>query len=261
MTAAGPLAGKVIAVTRPRGQAETLARLIAAAGGEPLLAPLLEIAPAEDEAPLAQAVERLADCALAIFISPNAVDYSLPAILAHAPWPGGVTPAAVGQGTARALAAYGVVNCVAPAERFDSEALLEMPALSAGQVRGRRVVIFRGDGGRELLAETLRARGAEVDAVTCYRRFAPPEGFGLLLDACRDGRLDALTISSSEGLHYLMDGLGAGARRWLTAVTVFVPHARIAETAASLGFHHTILTEPADTGIVAGLCAYNWPSS
>ncbi|MGE5386728.1 MAG: uroporphyrinogen-III synthase [Betaproteobacteria bacterium] len=261
MSSAGPLAGKVIAVTRPRRQAESLAHLIEAAGGTPLLAPLLEIAPPDDAAPLRQAAERLNDFALAVFISPNAVDYSLPAILAHGPWPAGVRPAAVGQGTVRALAARGIEHCIAPTERFDSEALLELPALSAAEVCGRRVVIFRGDGGRELLAETLRSRGAEVEAVTCYRRFAPPGGFDALIAACREGRLDALTISSSEGLHYLMDGLDDAARRLLTPIAVFVPHARILETARSLGFRHTFLTAPADTGFVAGLCVYNWHSS
>ncbi len=261
MSPARPLAGKVIAVTRPRRQAEGLAQLIAAAGGEPLLAPLLEIAPSEDDTPLRQAAEHLHDFVLAIFISPNAVDYSLPTILARGPWPAGVKPAAVGQGTARALAALGVEHCVAPTERFDSEALLELPELSAAQVSGRRVAIFRGDGGRELLPETLRSRGASVEAVTCYRRFAPPGGFDGLIEACRAGRLDALTISSSEGLNYLMRGLDDAARRLLTRIAVFVPHARIQDTAKSLGFRHTILTAPADTGIVAGLCAYNWHSS
>jgi uroporphyrinogen-III synthase len=261
MSAAGPLAGKVIAVTRPRQQAEILADLIVAAGGEPLLAPLLEIGPPEDAAPLARAAAGLGDYALAIFISPNAVDYSLPVLLAQGPWPPGVRPAAVGPGTVRALEAHGVGQCVVPPERFDSEALLEMPALAATAMRGRRVAIFRGDGGRELLADTLRARGAAVDPIACYRRFLSPGAVEMLVRACRSGRVDALTFSSSEALQGLMEGVDDSARRLLTGLTAFVPHARIAETARSLGFRHTILTAPADTGIVAGLCDYNWPSS
>jgi uroporphyrinogen-III synthase len=172
MNPVGPLAGKTIVVTRPQAQAAPLAEAIAAAGGTPLVFPLLEISPAADPRPLAAAAERLADYALAVFISPNAVDYALPDLLAHGPWPAALTPAAVGQGTVKALAAHGIAGCVAPTERFDSEALLELPALAARQVAGKRVAIFRGDGGRELLADTLRQRGATVDCIPCYRRRA-----------------------------------------------------------------------------------------
>ena len=212
MNPTGPLAGKTIVVTRPRAQAGPLAAAIAAQGGQPLIFPLLEIGPAADPQPLAAAVARLADYSLAVFISPNAVAYALPAILARGPWPAGLLPAAVGQGTVKALAAHGIAGCVAPRERFDSEALLDLPELAAGQVAGRRVAIFRGDGGRELLAETLRARGAEVDCITCYRRSGPAGGVAPLLAAWRAGKLDALTVSSSEGLRYLVDLLDAEGR-------------------------------------------------
>ena len=258
--AAGPLAGRTIVVTRPLAQAGPLAEAIAAAGGEPLIFPLLEISPAADPAPLAAAVASLAQYAVAIFISPNAVDYSLPAILAHGGWPAGLVPAAVGQGTVRALAAFGITGCVAPAERFDSEALLALPELQAARVAGRRLALFRGDGGRELLAETLRQRGAQVDCVTCYRRSGPADGVQPLLAAWRAGRLDALTVSSSEGLRYLADLLDVEGREFLVRTPLFVPHARIAESARALGLSNIILTDAADAGILAGLRAYNWPA-
>lgn len=261
MTASGPLAGRTIVVTRPRAQAAPLAEAIAAAGGTPLLFPLLDIAPAADPAPLAAAIERLADYALAVFISPNAVDYSLPAILTAGPWPARLIPAAVGQGTVKALAAHGVNGCVAPGERFDSEALLELPALQSGQVAGRRVAIFRGDGGRELLADTLRERGATVDCIACYRRSPPAGGADVLLAAWQAGRLDAITVSSSEGLRYLVDMLDADGRARLSVTPLFVPHARIAENARLLDLQQVVLTAPADAGIIAGLCAYNWPKT
>ncbi len=256
MNPTGPLAGKTIVVTRPQAQAGPLAAAIAAQGGQPLIFPLLEIGPAADPQPLATAVARLADYSVAVFISPNAVDYALPAILARGSWPAGLMPAAVGQGTVRALAAHGVTGCIAPCERFDSEALLALPEL--GAVDGKKIAIFRGDGGRELLAETLRARGAEVDCVTCYRRSGPADGVAPLLAAWRAGKLDALTVSSSEGLRYLLDLLDAEGRRYLQETPVFVPHARIAENARALGLSNIILTAAADAGILAGLGAYNW---
>ncbi|WP_153129830.1 uroporphyrinogen-III synthase [Dechloromonas hortensis] len=258
MSQPGPLAGKTIVVTRPRAQAAPLAAAIAEAGGAPLLFPLLEISPAGDPQPLAAAIARLAAYRLAVFISPNAVDYAVPAMLARGPWPAGLIPAAVGQGTVKALAALGIDGCIAPSTRFDSEALLELPELAAAQIAGRRVAIFRGDGGRELLADTLRQRGATVDCITCYRRSGPTDGVAPLLAAWRAGRLDALTVSSSEGLRYLVDLLDAEGRAFLQKTPLFVPHARIAENARALGLSKIILTEAADAGLLAGLGAYNW---
>lgn len=258
MTACGPLAGRTIVVTRPVAQAGALAEAIVAAGGIPLIFPLLEIYPAADPQPLAAAIARLADYTVAVFISPNAADHALPPILAQGPWPAALIPAAVGQGTVKALAAHGIDGCVAPRERFDSEALLALPELATERVRGRRIAIFRGDGGRELLADTLRQRGAEVDCVTCYRRCGPSVGMTPLLNAWRIGGLDALTVSSSEGLRYLVERLDAEGRDFLQKTPLFVPHARIAESARALGLSNIILTEAADSGIIAGLGAYNW---
>ena len=260
MNASGPLAGRIIAVTRPRAQAAPLADAIAGAGGTPLLFPLLDILPVADPLALEADVAGLPGAALAIFISPNAVAHALPLILAHGPWPVGLVPAAVGQGTVKALAARGVTGCIAPRERFDSEALLALPELAGERVSGKRVVIFRGDGGRELLADTLRARGATVECVACYRRAGPAGGVDILLERWRAGRLDALTVSSSEGLRHLLDLLDDEGRSFLARTPVFVPHARIAENARASGLQKIILTDAADAGILAGLLAYNWPA-
>lgn len=256
-----PLAGRTIVVTRPRAQAAPLVEAIRAAGGEPFIFPLLEIGSASDPLPLANAKAQLADYRLAVFISPNAVDYSLPTLLAGCTrWPASVRAAAVGQGTVRALAAHGIDGVIAPTGRFDSEALLELPGLQVADVAGRRVAIFRGDGGRELLADTLRSRGAVVDCVTCYRRSAPKD-VAPLLQQWNGAGIDAVTVSSSEGLRYLVDLLDGAQRALLAELPVFVPHARIAENAATLGLRRVILTGPADAGIIAGLSTYNWPRS
>jgi uroporphyrinogen-III synthase len=259
MSVSAPLAGKVIVVTRPRAQCPSLVSAIEAAGGEALIFPLLEISAADDPAPLAAVLPRLATYQLAIFISPNAVDYAMPSILEAGAWPASLTPAAVGPGTVKALLAHGITGCIAPSERFDSEALLALPQFLT--VNGKKVVIFRGDGGRELLADTLRERGAEVDCITCYRRSGPSAGVAVLLDAWQAGRLDALAVSSSEALRYLLDLLDEKGRAFLQKTPVFVPHARIAENARSLGLNKIILTDGADAGVVAGLRAYNWRST
>ena len=89
-------------------------------------------------------------------------------------WPARLRAFAPGPGTAAALAAAGIHDVTIPATTFDSEGLLALPALS--QVAGKRIAIFRGEGGRDLLGDTLRARGALVDYVDCYRRAAPRSG-------------------------------------------------------------------------------------
>lgn len=260
MTHNGPLAGRTIVVTRPQAQAAPLAEAIIAAGGTPLIFPLLEISPAADSQSLADAAARLADYALVVFISPNAADHALPVLLEQQAWPESLIPAAVGQGTVKTLAERGIHGCIAPTERFDSEALLELPELATERITGKRIAIFRGDGGRELLADTLRERGATVDCITCYRRSGPSTSVALLMVAWRAGHLDALTVSSSEGLRYLVDLLDAEGRAFLQKTPLFVPHARIAENARALGLSNILLTEAADAGVLAGLVAYNWPA-
>jgi uroporphyrinogen-III synthase len=89
------------------------------------------------------------------------------------------------------------------------------PRTGARKSAGKRIAIFRGDGGRELLADTLRERGAEVDCITCYRRSGPSDGAAPLLAAWRAGQLAALTVSSSEGMRYLVDLLDAEGREFL----------------------------------------------
>lgn len=254
-----PLAGRCVVVTRPRHQAAELVERLTAAGAEPLVHPLLEIEAAADAAPLDAAIARLADYRFAAFVSPNAVAFALPAIAASGGWPADLQALAVGPGTVRALADHGVRNTIAPTERFDSEALLALPQLAPGQVAGRRVAIFRGDGGRDLLADTLRVRGATVDCVTCYRRRGPANGCEPLFARWRQGRLDAVTVTSSEGLRHLIDALGATGMAYLRATPLFVPHARIAETAKSYGLLRVVTTPAGDDGVLVGLSAYNWP--
>lgn len=252
-----PLQGLRILVTRPAAQAKALAQMIAARGGEPIRFALLEIAPADDPQPLQQAIARLDDYAMAIFISPNAVLFSVAQILAQRGWPQRLRAAAVGPGTAAALAACGIAEVIVPASRFDSAALLEMPPLQRAAVRGKKILILRGNGGREELAATLRERGAQVEAVSCYRRL-PPGDANAMVSLLRNKGVDALTISSSEGLRNLMPLLDTESLARLQDKPLFAAHPRIAETATGLGWRQVIVTGPADAGVIEGLCAYNW---
>ena len=248
------LQGRRILLTRPAGQNERLAELVRAAGGEPVVFPAIEIRALDDLRPLLAVADHLDGYDLAVFVSPNAVDQAMTAIRSRRAWPAGLRAATVGAASAQALARHGVSDVIGPAGQFDSEALLALPALAA--VTGKRVVIFRGNGGRELLGDTLRGRGATVDYVECYQRAKPTADAGGFVRALHGGTIDAVAVSSSEGLRNLFDLAGDAGRPRLRRTPLFAPHARIAAGARALGCERVIETAPGDDGIAAALAAF-----
>ncbi len=248
------LSGRGIVITRPAAQCERLARLVEAAGGIPIVFPLIEIRPVADAAAAREQLAQIADYDLVVFISANAVEYGLALVPGGASRPPALRIAAVGSGTARALRSHGIANVLLPAERFDSEGLLALPELKT--VDGRRVLIVRGVGGRELLGETLTARGARVAYAECYERMPPSAGGDMLLDAWRGRRLHAITITSSEALRNLNALLSAEGRDYLHATPLFVTHERMRETALALGVHDVVMAEPGDESLGAALVDY-----
>src|SRR5262245_50593022 len=248
------LAGKGIVVTRPAHQARELTRLISAAGGKPLAFPVIEIRDIEDPAPLLALIDRLDDFNVAVFVSPNAAEKGLALVRSRRTWPARLKAAAVGGGGVKALARHGVTNVIAPVGRFDTEALLELPVFAL--VFGKRIVVFRGVGGRELLSETLRERGAVVEYAECYRRVRPDSDAAPLLRAWERKELDAITVTSSEGLRNLLDMVGGPGHEQILGTPLFVPHPRIAETASGLGIRKVVITGPGDDGLLDGLSAY-----
>lgn len=248
------LAGRHVVVTRPAGQAAHFATALTDQGAIPVLYPVLEIRDIEDVAPLLDVAIHLDSYDLAVFVSPNAIEKALALILPRRSWPAALRVAALGKSSERELARHGIHDVISPPLRFDSEALLELPELT--DVRGRRVIVFRGDGGRELLGDTLRARGATVEYVTCYRRARPQLDPAPLLKLWEQGQLDAVTLTSSEGLRNFHDMIGRLGQAWLKKTPAFVPHLRIAEQAQALGLAKVIPTEPGDDGLMAGLMQY-----
>ena len=245
-----PLAGKGIVVTRPAQQAAHLAGLIAQAGGNAILFPTIEIVAVEDQRPLAALIDRLDEFDIAIFISPNAVSQAMKLIRSRRELPSHLKVAAIGRGGVRELERCGLTRVIAP-RRFDSEALLELPEMQ--DVSGRRVVIFRGAGGRELLADTLAARGAVIEYAECYRRRRPQTDALPLLKAWAGDELHAITATSSEGLRNLFDLVGKRGRPWLMKTPLFVPHPRIERRARELGLTSVVLTGQGDQELVLGL--------
>jgi uroporphyrinogen-III synthase len=243
----GPLAGIGVAVTRPVRQAAAFAQQLATLGASPIVWPAIVILPPEDPAPLAHAHATLERYDLAFFVSANAAEYGAPAA---GRWPSRLRAYAPGPGTAAALVGVGIPDVRIPASSYDSEGLLALPELA--RIEGKRAILFRGQGGRELLARTLESRGATVDAVSCYRRAAPSGDARGLLEALATHRTAALTLTSAEGADNLVRAAGDAGRATLMRIPAFVPHPRIAEHARALGLDAR-LTAGGDAGLIAGL--------
>jgi uroporphyrinogen-III synthase len=254
-----PAAALPVVVTRPLQQAQAFASRVEAIGRRAEIFPLLAIEPVDDVSGLRAVLGRLHEFALAVFVSPNAIDAVFRLL---AGWPAALPIGIVGEGSRAALRAHGVDegNAVifAPAGegKMDSEELLK--SLPLAGLRGRRVLIVRGQSGRDFLSEALQEQGIEIEHVTAYRRLAPPldERNRAQLLALADGGGDWV-VTSSEALRNLLEmtRLAGGDDRVvkLQRQRIFVSHHRIACTAQSLGFCSVILAGSGDERLIAAL--------
>ena len=234
------LAGIRALVTRPAAQAGPLITAIRAGGGEATGFALLEIVPVDARDPDAEVaisatLARLEDFDGAIFISSNAVRQLLARLAAGSrAWPPRLACFAIGRATAQCLAEAGIA-CASGAAAMDSEELLAHPALAA--VQGRHFVIFKGVGGRELLARRLAERGARVTECALYRRRAPAVAAGALREVLRERAINVLLLSSAEALANLL-GLPGGKAAGTIApdLVIVTPGERVAAEARAAGF-------------------------
>ncbi len=242
-----------ILITRPADRQQELREAIAARGGEALSLPLLAIEPVGQNDRLRQELARLADFDLLVFVSANAARFGVENIrAAGASLSPTVTLLAVGAATAREVSLLLDRPVYGPVGGGGSEALLALPELAA--VEGRKVAIFRGEGGRELLAEELRRRGAEVTYLEVYRRIPAPDAGAGLRRILAGGGLDGVILTSAEGLwhwHTLLIATGPDGCPIAApfALPLIVPSRRVAELAAQLGFGTVI--DAGDAGATA----------
>jgi len=248
-----PLQGMGILVTRPERQAEGLCRLIEAQGGRAIRCPTLEILPPRDLDPALAVIDHLDDYGLAIFTSANAVNLGLDLLLTRRPLPQRWQVFAIGKATARALAKYGIDHCRTPDQGADSEALLALPELQ--QVTGKGIVIFRGEGGREVLGEILQARGARIGQAVVYRRSKPAFCPADLLQYWARREIQAVIATSNESLQNLLAMVGTAGQPWLLATPLVVVSERARALALQLGFRQPPLLarEASDAAIVEAL--------
>ena len=247
-----PLQGLQVLVTRPVHQAGRFCDLLLAAGAEPKLFPLLSIQPvALAPASLLQITTTAHDKAYdwVIFISANAVEFGL-SLLNDMTSLARLKLGAIGKQTATVLQQYGLTVTVTPEQGFTSEDLLALDELQ--QLAGQRILIIRGDSGRELLADTLKQRGADVSYAQVYQRSATGSVAGLKQLHAKQ-QLDIICVTSREILQNLLQLLQA--ETWIYQQALVVGRERIAAYAQQLGFNNSIIvaTSPADDAMLAAL--------
>jgi uroporphyrinogen-III synthase len=247
MTSDQLLQGLHIAVTRPVDQAQSLCKVIEQHGGIAIEFPLIAVSALENYQAFEQQITQLDHTGWAIFISSNAVDFAMPRVLkTYSQLPESLHFAAIGQQTANALNQYGVNKVLIPQNRYDSETLLALPEMQ--NVTGNTIAIFRGVGGRELMAETLKARGAHVYFAESYQRVNPQKTTELLNSQWQQNKLDAVIVTSSEAMRYLLKM--AENETWLQHVTLCVNHERIAEQPRQLGLKVLVAAAPGDEAML-----------
>jgi uroporphyrinogen-III synthase len=226
-----PLDGVTIVVTRPAAQAGRFLELARAAGAACIPYPTLQI----DRIALGDATRALLRRRAwdwAIFTSANAVESALQ----QCPTPLAARHAAVGRATARTLEQHGIKVDACPAGA-SSEGLLELPEFAA--LAGRGVLLVKGSGGRELLRDALRARGADVLELAVYRRSvtAPTAAATAHLhDALTSTVPVVVVVTSVEVLQSLLDNVADDDQARLRSRTLLVPGPRVAAAGVRLGW-------------------------
>jgi len=240
-----------IVITRPRQAAEALAAELTRVGARPIVFPALDIEDLPWSGEIEATLARLSKASWAVFVSANAVEKGLAAAQRTGGLPRHLRLAAVGEATARALKDAGFAEVVAPHERHDSEALLECAALQS--VAGERVMIFRGEGGRERLKEGLEERGAQVEYVECYRRVRPAMDPDPLLAAWSRGEVQAVSVLSGETLENFLESIGPRGARLAASTPLLVPHENVARHRDTRAFARVIVTGHGTPALVDAL--------
>jgi uroporphyrinogen-III synthase len=241
-----------VLVTRPAPQAAEWVQQLGQRGVAARALPLLAIEAPSDRTALQKAWQLLPRHALAMFVSPNAVEAFFAARPTVSPWPATTRAGATGPGTARALRSAGVpgTQIVAPAEPpFDSGALWAL--LRHEDWSGRRALVVRGDGGRDEFAQALQDAGAAVDFVSAYRRTAPrwnADEQALARAALTAPTSHLWLLSSAEAIGHLATLLPGAS--W-HASRALATHRRIAERARAAGFGRVLETSPTLDAVAA----------
>ena len=249
------LSGLTVLLTRPSGLSDSLMQAIRQCQGDVCELPLIEIEPEMDvdarEAIKAR-VLALDQYDAAIFISGNAARLGMEWIDQYWPQlPVGLEAYAVGPGTAKVLRHFDWPVHVSD-NGVTSEDLLALPGLK--QAQGKRIALFRGVGGRELIAETLRERGAQVDYLELYRRHTPDYSQDVVSELVQRRHINAVVVTSAQILDVLLHCSRHDSKS-LQAVPVLVPSERVRQRALDCGLSVVINAGGADDDTILNALA------
>lgn len=243
-------------VTRPRERAQGLCRLVRRHGERAVCVPAIEIVPLSKDDAASGIAERAARADRSVFVSPAAVDCAVALLPARAlERLRGLETFCPGAGTAVRLCERGFRNVRYPMNVEGSEALLALDALDGERVRGTRLAIFRGVGGRELLKEELERRGAEVRYVETYRRLCPRPDPAELQRLMRQEPPDAVVVTGCEALRNLYNMFPETLRPRLLQARPVLTSERACRLAVELGFRQPPIPakHSGDNGLWQGL--------
>lgn len=228
------MTGWRLLLTRPEDESAALAGVLAQKGIFSSSLPLLEIEPIPASDTMRGMMQDLDAYCAVIVVSKPAARIGIDLVSRFWPRPPALKWFSVGAATAQILKDHGL-DVSFPAQGDDSEALLDLPQLREAIARPEpRVLIMRGEGGRELLAERLRERGASVEYLELYRRDLPQYPPAALPDRIKAERLNGLVVSSGQGFEHLLQ-LAGDAWPQLAQLPLFVPSPRVAELARAAG--------------------------
>ncbi len=241
-----------ILVTRPEHQAESLCNLIEQQGWHCVRFPTLKIE-AINNATIQHQLETIYQYDWLIFISANAVNFAVKANDGKIDTFEETSIAVIGSATGNVLKSFGMTIALAPKSNFNSDGLLETEQMK--QVQNKSCLIARGKGGREILANSLRERGAKVDYLEVYSRIMPESNNLKVIEMVQQQTLDVVTITSGDALKNLLLMLGNEHHEKLFSVPLVVISNRIKKIAENIGFKRIIVTErPADRAIIKVIC-------
>ncbi|EGU36208.1 uroporphyrinogen-III synthase [Vibrio ichthyoenteri ATCC 700023] len=241
-----------VLVTRPGEQGKALCHQLQLHGVKALHHPLITIQAGEH---LSSLPLQLRDIDIVIAVSQHAVKFARRVLTdQQVDWPQSITYLAVGQKTAHYLGKAVQQNVNYP-EVSDSEHLLSMPQLN--DIVGKRILILRGNGGRELIFDTLIQRQAQVEYCEVYKRENLAFRSELTVPLWQDNQVDRLVITSSGQLNFFIQQTMPQYQSWLQQLTLFVPSERIANEARRFGFHSVVNTGSASN---QDLLATLWPN-
>lgn len=243
-----PLAALRVLVTRPAHQADNIINRLNGLGACCLALPSIEISASTDCETTLKISQTIQQYDIALFVSQNAIQNTFEFIDINN-WPKNLKIGVIGKGSADYIKQYQLHEVELSQSTFDSEGLLATPFLN--QIKGKKIIIFRGQQGRNLLGDTLIERGAEVQYCEVYKRSVPlisSDSISILFD--QEPNLAIFT--SSEGLENTFKLISNKQSGYLTQIPWLLISERMKKTAYNLNHNSGIMVaeNASDEGMI-----------